>query len=610
MALVFLTMTMRSIRASACLAAALLCAFPVLAQPQPAQKVLRYAFEIAETGFDPAQISDMYSRIATENIFDALYGYDYLARPVKVRPNVAQGMPVISDDYRTYTVKIRPNIYFADDPAFGGKKRELTAQDFVYSYKRIFDPKNKSATFSELEGAKLIGMDALRRESEKPGATFNYDKEVEGLRALDRYTIQFKLQEPRPRFIYSLADASVEGAVAREVVEKYGDKIMEHPVGTGPFKLDQWTRSSKITFIRNPNFREAYYEAEPPTDDARSQAIYQQMKGKRIPLVDRVEISIIEEIQPRWLSFLSNDQDFLMYLPAAFAYQAIPNNQLAPNLAKRHIIMERVPAPEVTVSYFNMEDPIVGGYTPDKVALRRAIALAYNTEEEIRLPRRNQAIPAQGPMPPMTYGYDPTFKTEASEFSRARASALLDMYGYVDRDGDGWRDMPDGSPLVLEYATTPTAADRELNEIWKKNMDAVGIRIVFKTGKWPEHLKAARSGKLQMWGLGFSASIPDAEDQLRLGYGPEKGEGNLSRFESAEFDELFRKQLFLEDGPQRLALMQRMAKIMVAYMPYKFGVHRIRTDLMQPWLLGYRRHPVSRGFWRYVDIDTSKLPKQ
>jgi ABC-type transport system substrate-binding protein len=185
-----------------------------------AEKVLRYAFEIAETGFDPAQISDYYSSTATENMFDALYRYDYLARPAKVVPNVADGMPVISDDFRTFTVKVKPGIYFSDDPAFGGKKRELTAHDFVYTFKRIFDPKTKSQSYSDVEELKLLGMDALRRDAEKPGASFNYDSEAEGLRALDRYTIQFKMQDSQPRFIYRLTEASVLGAVAREVVEK------------------------------------------------------------------------------------------------------------------------------------------------------------------------------------------------------------------------------------------------------------------------------------------------------------------------------------------------------------------------------------------------------
>lgn len=582
----------------------------VHAQSHPPEKVLRYAFEVAETGFDPAQISDIYSRTVTENIFDALYRYDYLARPAKVVPNVAQGMPVITDDFKTFTVKIRPNVYFADDPAFGGEKRELTAHDFVYSFKRIFDPKTKSQTYPDLEELKFLGMDALRRDAEKPGASFNYDSEVEGLRALDRYTIQFKMQESQPRFMYTLSEPSIWGAVAREVVEKYGDKIMEHPVGTGPFKLDQWTRSSKITFVKNPNFRDERYEAYPPADDSQSQAIYRQMKGKRIPIVDRVEISVIEEVQPRWLSFLGNEHDFLMFVPEQFATQVMPNNRLAPHLAKKGITMERIPVPDVTFTYFNMDDPVVGGNATEKVALRRAIGLAYNTEEEIRLARRNQAIPAQGLTPPLTWGYEPKFKTEMSEYSPARAMALLDMYGYVDKDGDGWRDMPDGKPLELEYSTTPTAKDRELNEVWKKSMNAVGIKIVFKMGRWPEHLKAGRAGKLMMWGLASSAASPDGGSSFERGYGPSKGEGNLARFQNAEFDKLYRQQLVMPDGPERLAVMQKLAKIMVAYMPYKINTHRIRTDVMQPWLIGYRRHPTSRAFWRYVDIDTSKLPKQ
>ena len=592
---------------SACLAISV--ASTAHAQSGPTEKVLRYGFEIAETGFDPIQLSDMYSRITTGAMFDALYGYDFLARPVKVIPKTAVGMPEISDDFRTFTVKIKPGIHFADDPAFGGKKRELTAQDYVYSYKRAFDPKNKSPVVSDLQELQLLGMEELRLAAEKPGAKFNYDKEIEGLRALDRYTIQFKVKEPRPRLIHLLADSGSYGAVAREVVEKYGDKIMEHPVGTGPYMLSQWTRSSKMVFVKNPNFREAYYEAEPPADDARSQEIYRQMKGKRLPMVDRVEISVIEEVQPRWLSFLNEDQDFLMYLPPAFAFQAIPNKKVAPNLAKRHITMEQIAAPEVTMTYFNMEDPIVGGYTQDKVAFRRAIALGYNTDEEIRLPRRNQAIAAQGPIVPNAYGYDPKFKSEMSDFDRGRSIALLDMFGYVDRDGDGWRDLPDGKPLVLEYATQPDAQSRSLNEIWKKNMDAIGIKMIFKTAKWPEQLKAARSGKLMMWGLGQSSSTPDSQGMIGLAYGPDAGDGNLSRFRNAEFDRLYVQQQSLADGPERLAILKKLSNIEIAYMPYKFGTHRIRTDMMHPWVIGYRRHPISHSFWQYVDIDTSKLPK-
>jgi ABC-type transport system substrate-binding protein len=572
------------------------------------EKVLRYAFPVAETGMDPAQLSDLYSRTLTANIFDGLYGYDYLARPVRVKPVLAEGMPQVSSDFRTYTVRLKRGVFFADDPAFGGRKREVTAQDVVYTIKRVFDPRYKSPSLSSLEEEKMLGLAELRRRAEAGGA-FDYDSEAEGLRALDRYTVQFKLAEPRPRFILILADPGGLGIMAREVVEKYGDQIMEHPVGTGPFMLQEWQRSSKLTFVRNPNFREEYYDEQPAPGDAPAQAIAARMRGRRLPMVDKVVVSIIDEPQPRWLSFLSSEQELMERLPQTFANHAIPNNRLAPNLEKRGIRMERVPLSDITMFYFNMDHPLVGGYTPQQVALRRAIALAYNTEEEVRLARRGQAIVAQGFVSPNTLSFDPDFRSEMGTFDRARAIALLDMFGYTDKDGDGWRDLPDGKPLVLELDTLGTSDSRELDEIVKKNMDAIGIRIVFRIGNWPEQLKAARAGRLMMWQVGESASSPDSGPILELGYSKSVGQENLARFGNAQFDALFRKQAVMPDGPERNAVIRDAVRILIAYMPYKVRVHRIGTDLMQPWLLGYKRHPNAIDFWKYVDIDTARMPQ-
>jgi ABC-type transport system substrate-binding protein len=200
--------------------------------------------------------------------------------------------------------------------------------------------------------------------------------------------------------------------VAREVVEFYGDRIMAHPVGTGPFRLAEWRRSSRIVLERNPSYRETHYDEHPPADDARSQAIAQTLKGRRMPMLDRVEISIIEESQPRWLSFLNGQSDFLDRLPNEFSGLVIPNNRIAPNLAKKGIAIDRAPLVDATLAtLFNMEHPLVGGYTPEKVALRRAISLAYNSDEEIRLARKNQAVPAQSAVAPLTFGYNPAFKS-------------------------------------------------------------------------------------------------------------------------------------------------------------------------------------------------------
>ncbi len=165
------------------------------------------------------------------------------------------------------------------------------------------------------------------------------------------------------------------------------------------------------------------------------------------------------------------------------------------------------------------------------------------------------------------------------------------MYGYTDKDGDGWRDLPDGKPLVLEYDTLGVADCRERDEIMKRNLDSVGIRINFRIGKWPEQLRASRAGKLMMWSYGLSAGSPNSGGGLELGYSRSIGQQNHSRFANARFDELYEKQAMMPDGPERDAVIRDAVRILVAYMPTKVKVHRIGTDLMQPWLLGYKRHP-------------------
>ena len=588
---------------------AVLCAGGVVATTAsaqvaaPAQKVFRYAFPVAETGFDPVQISDLYSATIISNIIESPLTYDYLARPVKLKLQTAAEMPEVSADFKTYTVKIRPGIYFADDPAFKGKKRELVAADYVFSLKRIFDPRWKSPAYASLADEKVIGLEALREKALKDRTPFDYDTEIEGLRTLDRYTYRITLGKASPRFINNFTGT---GALAREVVEAYGDKIMEHPVGTGPYLLAEWQRSSRMVLTRNPNFREQFYEAEPPADDPVAQALYARMKGKRLPMIDRVEVSVVQESQPRWLAFLNAEHDMIERLPAEFSNLAIPNNRIAPNLAARGIGMVRTPGSDIAFTYFNMQDPLVGGYTPEKVALRRAIALAYDTQTEIRLVRRNQAVPAESTLPPMTFGFDPKWKSEMSLYDPARAKALLDLYGYVDSNGDGWRDLPDGKPLTLIYSTSPDQTSRQLNELWKKYMDAINIKVEFKIGQWPEQLKAARAGKIMMWGLGQSASSPDADGFLGLAYGPQKGEGNLAYFDLPAFNKLYDQQTVLGDTPERLALMQEASKLLVAYMPMKVHAHRIATDLTFPWVIGYQRHPFMREFWRYLDIDAPR----
>jgi ABC-type transport system substrate-binding protein len=568
----------------------------------PPAKVLRYAFPTSETGFDPAQISDLYSRTVTPHIFEALYAYDPLARPVRIRPLTAAAMPEVSEDFRVWTVRLQPGIFFAADPAFQGKPRELVAADYVYSFMRIFDPALKSPSYSTLKDEGIVGLEESRARSLAAGKPFDYDRPVEGLRALDRYTIEFRLAEPRPRFMYTLASSDILGAMAREVVEAYGDAIMAHPVGTGPFRLAQWRRSSLIVLERNPDFRAMRYDAEPAADDAKGQAILARFRGRTLPMIDRIEIGIIDEGQPRWLSFLNAQHDLLQNVPFEFAELAAPGGKLAPNLARRGVGMQRQVQPDVTLTVYNMEDPVVGGYTAEKVALRRALDLAYDVQREIEVVRHGQAVPAQSIVPPHTFGYDPNYRSENGVFDLGRAKALLDIYGYVDRDGDGYREMPDGSPLTIVLSSPPDQVYRLLTELRKKSLDALGVRLSVRIGNWAEQLKAARAGNFMVWTVGSTAATPDGQGALERGYGPASGGGNLARFRLAAFDRIYEEMKGLPDGPERQRLFTRANNLLVAYAPYKVHVHRIVTDLWQPWLEGYRRPLFWQEFWQYVDV--------
>ena len=566
-------------------------------------RMLRVPFLVAETGFDPAQVSDLYSKTVISHMFEALYCYDHLAVPVKVRPLTAAALPEVSSDFRVWTVKIRPGIRFADDPAFKGQQRELVAQDYVYTFKRYFDPANKSPAWSTMAEEGMIGLDELRARSLAQKVPFDYDAPVEGLRALDRYTLQFRLREPRPRFLTSTLCNSGDGcAMAREVVEHYGSAIMEHPVGTGPYRLKSWRRSSRMVLEPNPAFREMRYDAEPHPDDVQGQAWLARFKGRRLPFNEGVEISVLEEEQARWLTFLNAQVDFVR-VPGTFANHAMPNGVLAPNLAKRGVQLRKFVNADFTMSWFNMEDPVVGGYTPEKVALRRAIGMAYNIEREIHIARRDLAVQAQAAMPPGTFGYDPNFRSENSVYDPARAKALLDIYGYVDRDGDGWRERPDGSPLVLQMATQGSQIERQFDEIWQKSLAAIGIRIKFNVAQWPENMKAARLGKLAMWALGATASTPDAQQALAYMYGPGAGSTNLARFKSEAFDGIFRRLSVLPDGPERKALFLEASNLVTAYMPYKVHVHRIYAFLNHPWIRGYREGQFRNECWQFVEVD-------
>jgi len=568
-------------------------------------RTLRVAFMIAETSFDPAFASDAASDGVIANIFESMLDYDYLARPVKLVPRTLEAMPVAQDGGKTYTMKVRKGIYFTPDAAFKGKPRELTAADHAYALKRFLDPAVKSPWLWLFEG-KLLGGDALTANATKSGK-FDYDAPIAGLEVVDRYTLRIRLTEPDLRFLYVLAIANT-GAMAREVVEAYGNDIGAHPVGTGPYVLGRYKRSSQIELVANPDYREVTYAPSGPVP-ATSQPVAAALKGKRLPRNARVDIRIIEEGQGQWLAFLNREVDLLELLPAEFTPQALTDGKLKPELAARGIVHQLLVRPNVAFTYFNMEDPLLGGYSPEKIALRRAISMGYNLDEAIRVLYYGRAHPASGPIPPDIAGYDPTLKTNAQLYDPAAARALLDKYGYKDRDGDGFREQPDGKPLTLDRWSVPASSQRQGDELWKKNMNAIGLRIEFKKDKLPELRKLARQGKIPMRGDGWNADYPDAENFMQLLYGPNIGQANYSRFNLPEFNKLYDEARRLPDSAQRTKLFSRMTELVVAYAPWRVTINDLEDTFAHPWARDFVPHPIRSQVWAYIDVDAAARAK-
>jgi len=320
-------------------------------------------------------------------------------------------------------------------------------------------------------------------------------------------------------------------------------------------------------------------------------------------MVDRVEISIIEEEQPRWLSFVNGEADVAYRVGYQFAPQAMPNGKVAPNLVKKGI--RGYPVIEAASNFylFNMDDPVVGGYSPAQVALRRAISLGIDSRKVIDYAYMGLGAVAQGPTLPHTSAYDPKLKTENGDYDPARARALLDLYGFLDKDGDGWRERPDGSPLVLRVSTQTQARDRKISEVLSKCMTVLGIRIQLAIAQWPENLKAARTGTYQVWSVGGSSASPDSSGAFQKYDSRQIGGQNMGRVRLPALDKLYDRIQVLPDGPERLAAFREAERIGLAYMPYKYVINRVSLDMTQKHVIGYRRPVFWQDWWHYVDID-------
>lgn len=570
--------------------------------PADPKKVLRYVFPVAETGFDPAGVHDLYSAHVNGSIFETLFTYDYLASPAKLVTRTAAALPEVSADGLTYTIRLQKGIYFAADPVFKGKKRELTSADYVYTFKRLLDPSLRSPNSWLLDG-RILGMEALLKQAQKTGK-FNYDQSVAGLQTPDRYTLVIRLTSPDQNFPMLLAHQPA-GAVAREVIEKYRDKagfVMGHPIGTGPYMLSRWTPGSRIILKANPDFRSFIWNFKASTPE--DQKIVKAMQGKKMPQIGVIDIQVMEEGQSRWLSFIKDEVD-LFALDGELTVQALQDGKLKPELVKKGVQLSRITDPSIDYHYWNMQNPIVGGLSKDKIALRRAMAMAFSADNYINILQKGDAKKLQAPIPSGVVGYDPNYRSSIP-YSVKAANLLLDRYHYKVA-ADGWRTQPNGKPLVIEMTLSGNnLRSQQQAEFWKKTLDSIKIRMSTKSMPFAEALKLEKQCKTMFKASAWIADYPDADNFMQLFYGKNIKITNNGCVKIPEYDRLYEQAQKMIPSPERDAIYAKMSRLLEVYMPVQVIGARYRNILAQPRVIGFKKHPILPAEWMYIDIDLKK----
>ena len=548
------------------------------------QKILVTACPDKIKGLDPIQTNDVFSARQAARVYESLFEYHYLKRPFELIPNLAAAMPTVSEDGCTYTIKVKQGVHFHDNPCFPkGKGRALTAEDFVFALKRLADPHLRAPWFSLLAG-KVKGLDTWRQEA-AGAAEADYTKSVAGLKATDKYTLQIILNKPWPQLPHVLA-MTFCSAVPHEAVSYYGPEFINHPVGTGPFILKAFNpQTSKLTFERNPTFREKHFPSE-------AAEVYQHLladAGKRLPLVDKVITHILPEEAPRWLKFQKGQFDVLDIAEDNIALKAIKNGKLIPTLDQQGVKL--CYEPELSTDFFviNCSHPLF----QSNLKLRQALSMAFDGEQYNKLFYDTAALLAQSIIPPGLSGYKADYVNPYRVYDLKKAQEYLAAAGY-----------PRGKGLpVLTLDVNANTKTRQQGEFFQQCMEKIGVRVKIVPNVWPELLKKIAQHATMLHTINWIGDYPDAENFLYLLYRSDKSVGIGAGFTHPRYNALYEKAAVMRPSVERRALYEQLNKIAGEQVPMIYSVHRPHPVLYQGWVKNYLWTSVHYGTEQYLDID-------
>lgn len=548
------------------------------------EKTLVTLAEAEIKSFDPAHEEGVYTAIEVTKVYEGLYEYAYLKDPFELTPNLAAAMPTVSDDRRVYKIKLKEGVKFQDDPCFeNAEGRELTAEDFVYSIKRIADPHVQSGYFGMFAN-KIEGLDDWR-ERQKEQKDVDYSEKIAGLQALDKYTLQITVTKPWTQLIYLLAMTPTY-AVAKEAVDYYGKEFLNHPVGTGPFVLKSFNpQLNKLVYQRNPTFREKLFP-----DDISEQ--YEHMRpaaGKKLPLVDKIVTHILPEEQPRWLKFKLKKADLIDIAKTNIALDVIKDNHIVPSLASKKVQLFQGTTQAINYFVFNTEHKVF----KNNPKLRKALTLAFDRDGYNQLFYNGTAVPAQSIVPLGLAGYLEDY-VNPNNYNIAKAKQLLAEAGYPAGKG-----LP---PITLDVRAA--TLNRQKGEFFQKCMAKIGVRIKIASNIFPELVKKVHRKQTMMHAIGWSADYPDADNFLQLLYKDAQRVGGIgANFDDAEYNKLYEEAAAMQKSPARTAIYEQLNKLAAEKLIAIYTVHEKHPVLYHHWVKNYRWSNCHYGNEQYIDID-------
>jgi ABC-type transport system substrate-binding protein len=338
--------------------------------------------------------------------------------------------------------------------------------------------------------------------------------------------------------------------VPREAVEADGDEFTRRPTGSGPYVMREFKPGLRLVLERNPAYRAMRWEdvATPGPNDPEWVAA---LRGRQFPLPDRVEWLAIPEPATRLLALERGEVDV-----ASAPQAAIQNNHLVPRLARQGIKLVRAAPTSVNWFSFNLGDPQVGGTAAEKLALRRAIAMAIDDEEYIRVENGAATAPKYW-IPPNIEGHDPGYRYPI-RYDPATANALLDRFGYR-KGSDGYRRAPDGSELTLTFQVGTKSRDRQLSEFLKRCFDRIGIRVNFEPLADSDKISHQETCHYQLLDTeGWIFDWPDGSDLMLGFYGQSSGFVNMACMHDREFDALYERLRVTPLGADRVPVYKRL----------------------------------------------------